>query len=72
MENLYSLAPLAMSGASLGGAIAIAIVAGKAIDAIARQPEQLNNIRAFMIIGFAFIEATVLYSLVIVFMAMAK
>jgi F0F1-type ATP synthase membrane subunit c/vacuolar-type H+-ATPase subunit K len=39
---------------------------------MARQPEQSGNIRATMIIAIAFIEASVLYALVISFMILAK
>ena len=68
----YLGAAIGMGLASLGGAIGIGLVASKAIEAMARQPEQTNNLRATMFIGIAFVEATVLYTLVIAFILIAK
>lgn len=65
-------AALSIALASFGGTIAIGLLAGKAMDAIARQPEQAGALRATMIIAIAFIEAAILYALVISFMILAK
>jgi F-type H+-transporting ATPase subunit c len=72
MDLHYTAASFAIAIASIGGSLAIGNVAGKALDAIARQPEQAANIRATMIIAVAFIEAAILYALVISFMILAK
>ncbi len=68
----YLGAAVGMGLASLGGAIGIGLVAAKAIESMARQPEQANSLRATMFIGIAFVEATVLYTLVIAFILLAK
>lgn len=71
--NLQLLgAGLGIGLASLGGAIGLGMVVAKAIESMARQPEQANNLRATMFIGLAFVEATVLYSLVISFILLTK
>lgn len=58
--------------AASGGAIGIGLLSGKALDAMARQPEQQNNLRATMILAIAFVEACVLYALVISFIILAR
>lgn len=50
--------------AGLGAGIGIGIATGKAVEAIARQPEAANNIRSTLIIGCALAEATAVYGLV--------
>ena len=50
---------------SFGPAIAIGIIASKAVEAIGRNPESANEVRTIMILGLAFAEAIAIYSLVI-------
>ena len=50
--------------AGLGAGIGIGIATGKAVEAIARQPEAAGNIRSTLIIGCALAEATAVYGLV--------
>ncbi len=64
----YIGAGLAIGLAALGGSIGIGMVGAKAIEGMARQPEQSSSIRANMIIGIAFVETAILYALVISFM----
>lgn len=49
----------------LGGGIGIGTVSGKAVEAIARQPEAKSDIMSTMILGIAFAEVTSLYALII-------
>lgn len=49
----------------LGPAIAIGLLSGKALEAIGRNPEAVNEIRTNMILGIAFAEAIAIYSLVV-------
>ncbi|MDD2189275.1 MAG: ATP synthase F0 subunit C [Eubacteriales bacterium] len=49
----------------LGGGIGVGIVGGKAVEAIARQPEAKGDIMSTMIIGIAFAEVTSLYALIV-------
>ncbi|MCM1284699.1 MAG: ATP synthase F0 subunit C [Acetobacter sp.] len=48
----------------LGAGIGIGIATGKAVEAIARQPEAAGSIRSTLIIGAALSEATAVYGLV--------
>ncbi len=49
----------------IGPGIGIGIVAGKAVEALGRNPEAEGSIRATMILGIAFTEALAIFSLVI-------
>lgn len=49
----------------LGPAIGIGLLSGKALEAIGRNPEAINEIRTNMILGIAFAEAIAIYSLVV-------
>lgn len=49
----------------MGPAIAIGLLSGKALEAIGRNPEAINDIRTNMILGIAFAEAIAIYSLVV-------
>lgn len=51
--------------AGLGPGIGEGYAAGKAVEAIARQPEAKGNIISTMILGQAVAESTAIYSLII-------
>ncbi len=77
-QQLISTAALAKLGAglaigiaALGGSIGIGFVFGKAIESAARQPEALPLVQRLMFIGFALVEAQVLYALLISFLLLA-
>ena len=63
---------LAIGIAALGGAIGIGNIFGKAIESSARQPEALPLVQRLMFIGFALVEAQVLYALLITFILIGK
>jgi len=65
-------AGLSIGLAALGTGLGIGILASKAMEGMARQPEMANTIRTNMIIAIAFIEAIALYALVISFILAAK
>lgn len=65
-------AGIAIGVAALGGAIGLGIMMSRAFDAMARQPEVLNRMRPLIFIGIAFIEAIVLYALVIAILLVTK
>jgi F-type H+-transporting ATPase subunit c len=78
VKELISVAALAKLGAglaigtaALGGGTGIGIVFGKAIESAARQPEALPLVQRLMFIGFALVEAQVLYALLIAFILLA-
>ncbi len=58
--------------AALGGAIGIGILMAKAFESMARQPEIVSTMRPLIFIGIAFIEAVVLYALVISILLASK
>ena len=51
--------------AGVGAGVGIGIDIGKAVEAIARQPEAAGDIRSTMLIGAALAEATAVYGFVI-------
>lgn len=63
---MESLAPaLAIGIGALGPAISIGILAGKAMEAIGRNPEAAPKIQTAMILAIAFTEAIAIYALVV-------
>lgn len=56
---------LAIGLGAIGPGIGVGIVAGKALEAIGRNPEAEGKIRTNMILGIAFAEAIAIYALVI-------
>ena len=65
-------AVLGMGFASFGGALGIGLLVSKAIESMVRQPEQINVVRTTMFIGIAFVEAAILYTLVLSFILISK
>lgn len=53
--------------AAIGPGVGIGIVVGKAIEAMARQPEAAGMVRATMFLGIAFVEALALFGFVLFF-----
>ena len=49
----------------IGACLGISFATGKAVDAIARQPEAASKIQSALLIGCALAEATAVYGLVI-------
>ena len=77
--QLISTAALAKLGAglavglgTLGSGVGIGVIFGKSIESAARQPEALPLVQRLMFIGFALVEAQVLYALLIAFMLVFK
>lgn len=56
---------LAIGLGAIGPGIGIGLLAGKALEAIGRNPEAESKIRTNMILGIAFAEAVAIYALVI-------
>jgi F-type H+-transporting ATPase subunit c len=59
---------LSIGLAALGTGIGMGILIGKAIEAMARQPEAAGLLRTTMFLGVAFVEALALYALVVTFL----
>ncbi len=60
---------IGLSISALAAAIGIGHIGGKAMEAIARQPEAANDIRGNMILMAAFIEGAALISMVLMLIA---
>lgn len=45
----------------IGAGIGMGIATGKAVEAIARQPEAMGKIRTILLLGLAFAETTAIY-----------
>lgn len=63
-------AGLCMGIGAIGPAIGEGNAVGKALEAMARQPEMAGNLRTNMILGCAITETTGIYSLVIALLLM--
>ncbi len=66
------LAAIGAGVAVIGAGVGIGIIGGSAIQAVARQPEQLSRIQTLMLLTAALVEGVALFALVICFMAMNK
>ncbi len=71
-EAVANLAPYAKMGAGIGAGLAaigagigVGQIGGKAMEAIARQPEALGDIRSNMIVAAALIEGVAFFAIVV-------
>ena len=62
-----SLTALGLGLAAIGAGIGIGQIGGRAMDAIARQPEAVGDIRANMILTAALVEGAALIAMVLGF-----
>jgi F-type H+-transporting ATPase subunit c len=66
---------IAVIGAGIGifgGSIGIGMIGGKAMDAIARQPEETKNIRTNMILMAALIEGLAFFGAIVALLVIFK
>lgn len=63
-------AALGAALAAIGAGIGIGKIGGSAMEAIARQPESVNDIRTNMIIIAALVEGVALFAVVVCFLAL--
>ncbi|MBI1224611.1 MAG: ATP synthase F0 subunit C [Bacteroidetes bacterium] len=63
-----SIAAIGMGLAVIGAGIGIGQIGGKAMEAIARQPEAVGDIRANMILTAALVEGAALIAIVVSFL----
>ena len=66
-----SYAALGAGLAVIGAGLGIGQIGGKAMDAIARQPEAVGDIRANMILTAALVEGAALVAMVLAFFVKA-
>ncbi len=64
-----SITAIGMGLAVIGAGIGIGQIGGKAMEAIARQPEAVGDIRANMILMAALVEGAALIAIVIAFLS---
>ncbi len=74
---LLSAIPFANLGAAIGGGLAvigagigIGKIGGQAMDAMARQPEKINDLRSNMIVAAALIEGVAFFAIIIALTAL--
>jgi F-type H+-transporting ATPase subunit c len=63
---------LAVGLGAIGSGVGQGIAAGKAFEAIARQPEATGTVRTLLFIALAFMETLTIYGLVIALMLYGK
>ena len=63
---------LAIGLGAIGSGVGQGIAAGKAFEAIARQPEATGTVRTLLFIALAFMETLTIYGLVIALMLNGK
>ncbi|MBR5656834.1 MAG: ATP synthase F0 subunit C [Prevotella sp.] len=68
---------IANLGAAIGGSLAvigaglgIGKIGGQAMDAMARQPEKINDLRSNMIVAAALIEGVAFFAIIIALLAL--
>ena len=64
-----SISAIGMGLAVIGAGIGVGSIGGKAMEAIARQPEAVGDIRANMILTAALVEGAALIALLLSYLA---
>ncbi len=59
------MGPIGAGLAAIGAGIGIGQIGGKAVEAIARQPEAISKIQTNMIIAAALVEGVALFAVVV-------
>lgn len=74
---ILSATAFANLGAAIGGGLAvigagigIGKIGGQAMDAMARQPEKINDLRSNMIVAAALIEGVAFFAIIIALLAL--
>ena len=62
-------AAIGASLAAIGAGIGIGRIGGQAMDAMARQPEKMGDLRSFMIIAAALVEGVAFFAVIIAILA---
>lgn len=61
----HGLAALGVGISVIGGCLGIGLVGGKAVEAVARQPEEYKTIRTLMILAAALIEGLAFFGAIV-------
>ena len=71
-EAFYAIGAAIAVFTGIGAGIGMGIATGKAVEAIARQPEAEGKIRTALMLGLAFAETTAIYGLLIAILLVIK
>ena len=69
LSLLLAADALAKLGAAVGAGIGIGRIGGQAMDAMARQPEKMGDLRSSMIIAAALVEGVAFFAVIIAILA---
>jgi len=73
MNGFFAIgAAIAIGAATIGPGIGQGLAAGKAFEAISRQPGSTGDIRALLILSLAFMEALCIFGLLVAFLLYGK
>ena len=65
LTSLLLAAETAKLGAAIGAGLGIGRIGGQAMDAMARQPEKIGDLRSSMIIAAALVEGVAFFAAII-------
>ncbi|MCB0794625.1 MAG: ATP synthase F0 subunit C [Flavobacteriales bacterium] len=68
----YGIAALGAGLAALGAGVGIGRIGGDAVQAMARQPEAMNDLRANMILTAALVEGAAFFAMVVGLLVVLK
>ena len=68
--DLTTLAAAIAALTGIGAGIGIGLATGKAVDAVARQPEASGSIMTMLLLGGALAEATAIYGFIVAIIIM--
>lgn len=71
-EAIFAIGAALAAMTGIGAGIGMGIATGKAVEAIARQPEAEGKIRTTLLLGLAFAETTAIYGLLIAILIVIK
>lgn len=57
---------------AIGAGLGMGIATGKAVEAVARQPEASGKINAILLLGCALVESTAIYAFVVALILASK
>ena len=66
--GLFAVGAAIAALAGIGAGLGMGIATGKAVEALARQPEAESKIRSMLLLGLAFAETTAIYGLFVAIM----
>lgn len=70
--NLAVIAAAVAVLTGMGAGIGITAATGKAVEAVARQPEVAGKVQTILLLGAALAEATAIYGLVVALVILGK